>query len=352
MDKIKVAITMGDMNGIGLEVTLKALADERILQYCIPVIYGNAKIVAYHKKVIGRGDLMFNSTNQAENIREDKINVVNCWQEDESIQLGQLTKEAGRCSYISLDRATNDLKNGLVDVLVTAPINKKAMHLADFPHLGHTEYLGAEFGANSTLMMMVDDNYRVGLVTTHNALSEVPSMITKERLTDKLIILIKTLQRDFGIEKPHVAVLGLNPHAGDDGTMGIEEEETIIPVLEKFKEAGQLVSGPYSADGFFGSGQQRKFDAVLAMYHDQGLIPFKSQAFHSGVNCTAGLSIVRTSPDHGTAYEIAGKNIADPTSMRNAIYVAIDVYRNRKKYDEGKANVMEKNPKSSEDIIE
>lgn len=343
---------MGDMNGIGLEVVLKALGDDRILNQCIPVIYSNAKIVAYHKKVINRGDIIFHSTSSARGIQEDKINVINTWTDDVTINLGQLSKEGGRYAYLSLDRAIQDMKEGLVDVLVTAPIHKKAMHLADFPHLGHTEYLGAQFEANSTLMMMVDDGFRVALVTTHNALAEIPGMITKERLTNKLLLLRKTLIEDFDIAKPHIAVLGLNPHAGDDGTMGSEEEETIVPVLEEFKKRGVLVSGPYSADGFFGSHSERKFDAVLAMYHDQGLIPFKTRAFHSGVNYTAGLSIVRTSPDHGTAFEIAGKNEADPTSMRNAIYTAIDVYRNRKNYKEDKERPIKKNPKSSEDIIE
>ena len=352
MDKVKVGITLGDINGIGLEVTLKALSDERILNQCTPIIYGNTKIVAYHKKVIGQHDLNFQSTGDANNVNQYKINVVNCWQDDVNIQLGQLTVEGGKYAYIALDRAVRDLKEGVIDVLVTAPINKKAMHLADFPHLGHTEYLGAQFDAPSTLMLMVDDHYKVALVTTHVPLREVPDLITKERVSEKLNILLHTLQRDFDIQKPHVAILGLNPHAGDDGTMGMEEDEVLIPLIKEMKDAGHHVSGPYSADGFFGSQSQDKFDAVLAMYHDQGLIPFKSKAFHSGVNVTAGLPVVRTSPDHGTAYEIAGKSIADPTSMRNSIYLAIDIYRNRKEYDMDRENVMRKNPKSSEDIIE
>lgn len=343
---------MGDMNGIGLEVILKAVGDERILNQCVPIIYGNSKIVSYHKNIIDRGDFSFHSTGQAEDVRDDKVNVVNCWQDDVNIQLGQVTKDGGKYAYIALDRAVQDIRQGKIDVLVTAPIHKKAMHLADFPHLGHTEYLGAQFDASSTLMMMVDGKFKVALATTHNALSEIPSMITKERLREKIEMLRICLVSDFDISEPHIAVLGLNPHAGDEGTMGSEEENVITPVIMEMKEKGYFVSGPYSADGFFGSHSHRKFDAVLAMYHDQGLIPFKTEAFHSGVNYTGGLKIIRTSPDHGTAYEIAGKGEADHTSMSNSIYLAIDVFRNRKAYVSGRANSIRKNPKPSEDIIE
>lgn len=348
MDRVKVGITFGDINGIGLEVILKALSNDRILHQCTPIIYGSSKTVSYHKNIAELKDLSFQPLSDANNPSPQRINVVNCWQDTVNIQLGTTTAEAGKYAYIALDRAVQDLNKGLIDVLVTAPINKKAMHLADFPYIGHTDFLAASYEGSRALMMMVDDDFRVAMVTAHVPIVEVASMITKERLGETLDMLILALQQDFGIERPHIAVLGLNPHAGDEGTIGEEEDNVIRPVIEEFKTKGEIISGPFGADGFFGARLHKKFDAVLAMYHDQGLIPFKSVAFHTGVNFSAGLPIIRTSPDHGTAFEIAGKNLADPQSMRNAVYLAIDTFRKRKEYLADRANVMERSEKKAE----
>lgn len=348
MDKVRVGITAGDINGIGLEVILKALSNERILDYCTPIIYGSSKVVSYHKNIVGLGNLSFQPISDATRPSESKVNVLNCWQDDVMIQLGKISGEAGKYAYIALDRAFRDLDNGLIDVLVTAPINKKSMKMADFPFMGHTDFLASKYENRDALMMMIDDQMKMALVTAHVPLGDVKPLITRESLTDALNSLILSLQQDFGIESPHVAVLGLNPHAGDEGTIGEEEQEIIMPVILEFKEKGFLVSGPYGADGFFGARMASKFDAVLAMYHDQGLIPFKAQAFDTGVNYTAGLPIIRTSPDHGTALPIAGKNQADPQSMRNAIYLAIDTFRKRKQFLEDRANVLKTTEKEAE----
>lgn len=348
MDKVRVGITAGDINGIGLEVILKALSNERILDYCTPIVYGSSKVVSYHKNIVGLGGLSFQPISDATRPSENKMNVLNCWQDDVVIQLGKISAEAGKYAYIALDRAFRDLDNGLIDVLVTAPINKKSMKMADFPFMGHTDFLASKYENRDALMMMIDDQMKMALVTAHVPLGEVKSLITQESLTAALNSLILSLQQDFGIESPHVAVLGLNPHAGDEGTIGEEEQEIIMPVILDFKERGFLVSGPYGADGFFGARMAPKFDAVLAMYHDQGLIPFKAQAFDTGVNYTAGLPIIRTSPDHGTAFQIAGKNQADPQSMRNAIYLAIDTFRKRKEFLEDRANVLKTTEKEVE----
>lgn len=348
MEKVKVGITLGDMNGIGLEVTLKALSNDLILGQCVPIVYGSSKVVSYHKNIAGLNNLSFQPLSNANQPSDQKINVLNCWQDNVNIQLGQTSAEGGKYAYIALDRAVQDLNDGLIDVLVTAPINKKAMHLADFPYIGHTDFLGAKYEGSQPLMMMVDDQFKVALVTAHVPLAEVARLVTKENVGATLDKLILALQQDFGIEKPHIAVLGLNPHAGDEGTIGEEEDNILRPVINEYKERGHLISGPFGADGFFGAGQHKKVDAVLAMYHDQGLIPFKSVAFHSGVNFSAGLPVIRTSPDHGTAFEIAGKNIADAQSMRNAIYLAIDSYRMRKEYLASRSNVMKRTEKESE----
>ncbi len=348
MDKVRVGITAGDINGIGLEVILKALSNERILDYCTPIVYGSAKVVSYHKNIVGLGGLSFQPISDATRPSESKMNVLNCWQDDVVIQLGKISAEAGKYAYIALDRAFRDLDNGLIDVLVTGPINKKSMKMADFPFMGHTDFLASKYENRDALMMMIDDQMKMALVTAHVPLGEVKPLITQESLTAALNSLILSLQQDFGIESPHVAVLGLNPHAGDEGTIGEEEQEIIMPVILDFKERGFLVSGPYGADGFFGARMAPKFDAVLAMYHDQGLIPFKAQAFDTGVNYTAGLPIIRTSPDHGTAFQIAGKNQADPQSMRNAIYLAIDTFRKRKEFLEDRANVLKTTEKEVE----
>lgn len=338
MNKIRIGISIGDINGIGLEVILKTLAHPQILDICTPIIYGSSKIVSYHKNIVGLDSFQFNVATSGDRIKRDKINVVNCWTDDINITLGKLSESSGKYAKISLEQAVIDLKNGYFDALVTAPINKKAMQLADFKFLGHTEYLTSEFDVKESLMLMVNDNLRVGLVTNHLAIRDVSAALTKEILKTKLQLLHDSLKVDFNIERPTIALLGLNPHASDDGIIGDEEENVIRPVIIEAKKKGMLAMGPYPADGFFGSMQYAKFDGILAMYHDQGLIPFKSLSFGSGVNYTAGLSVVRTSPDHGTAYEIAGNNAADPSSFRKALFLAIDIARNRKLYKDMSSN--------------
>lgn len=350
MQKIKTGITIGDINGIGLEVIIKALDEEKLLNYCTPVIYGSSKVVSYHKNIVEHVDFSFNSIYSADKANYRKVNVLNCWQDDVNITLGRITEDGGKYAHIAMDRAVRDLKAGLIDVLVTAPINKEAMKMTGFPYAGHTEFLEKHLGNGESLMMMVSGNLKIALVTGHLALRDVADQITKETVEHKLKLLIRSLNMDFGLEKPTIAVLGLNPHASDGGLMGTEEEEIIRPVIIEAKKNGHLVMGPYAADGFFGSSMYKKFDAILAMYHDQGLIPFKSIAFHDGVNFTAGLEFVRTSPDHGTAFDRAGKNEADPSSFRAALFLAIDVWRNRKDHKEMYADVMEKVPKPSEEM--
>ncbi len=344
MEKVRIGISIGDFNGVGLEVMLKTLANQQILNFCTPVIYGTSKVISYHKNIVGIEDFSHYNAKSADRIKHDRINIVNCWQDNVNITLGQLSDQSGKYAYIALEQATNDLKNGFIDALVTAPIHKKAMQLANFPFSGHTEYLTHAFGGQS-MMLMVNDTLRVGLATNHLPVREVVDAIDKELLINKLKIFNKTLREDFAIERPTIALLGLNPHAGDEGVIGQEEEQIIRPVVIEAKKKGVLVFGPYPADGFFGSAQYRKFDGILAMYHDQGLVPFKALSFGSGVNYTAGLSIVRTSPDHGTAYDIAGKNQADHSSFRNALFLAIDVAKNRYAFKEMHANPMVKKAK-------
>ncbi len=340
MNKIRIGISIGDINGIGLEVILKTLSHPQILNLCTPVIYGSSKIVSYHKNVVGLDSFQFNVATSGDRIKRDKVNVVNCWADDVNITLGKLSDSSGKYAKISLEQAVIDLKNGYFDALVTAPINKKAMQLAGFKFLGHTEYLASEFNAKESLMLMVNDNLRIGLVTNHLPIRDVPAALTKELVRTKLQLFNNSLKVDFNLERPTIAILGLNPHASDDGIIGDEEENIIRPVIIETKKKGILAMGPYPADGFFGSMQYSKFDGILAMYHDQGLIPFKSISFGSGVNFTAGLDIVRTSPDHGTAYDIAGNNVANPSSFRQALFVAIDIAKNRKLYKEITSNPM------------
>ena len=351
-DKVRVGITIGDINGIGPEVIIKTLNNRKVVEHCVPVIYGSSKVVSYHKNVVKVNDFSFHSINNAQRLHYKKVNVLNCWDETVNISLGKATEEGGKCAHIALDRATRDLKEGLIDVLVTAPINKHAMQLANFEEPGHTEYLAKTLGGKA-MMIMVSDIFRIGLVTGHIPLSEVAGQITKENVGLALERLLKTLREDFGIGKPSVAVLGLNPHASDQGLLGKEEEEVLRPLIIEMKKAGHLIMGPYSSDGFFGSGLYKKFDGVLAMYHDQALIPFKSLSFGDGVNYTAGLPYIRTSPDHGTGYDITGANLANEQSFRRALYLAIDLYKERRDYEETRANSLsesKKEPKSSEDV--
>ena len=340
--KIRVAITHGDTNGVGYEVILKAFEDPQMLELCTPVIYGSPKVAAYHRNVLGL-QTNFTIIEKAEDAKDGKLNLLTTFDEEVKIELGTPAKEAGEAALTALDRAMTDYRSGLYDVLVTAPINKKTIQSSLFHFHGHTEYIESCVGDGSkALMILMNDALKVALVTTHLPIKEVADAITKEAIMEKALILNQSLKRDFGLTKPRIAVLALNPHAGDDGLLGKEENEIIVPAIKELEGKGVLVFGPYAADGFFGSGNYRHFDAVLAMYHDQGLAPFKTLAQENGVNYTAGLPIVRTSPDHGTAYDIAGKGVADAQSFREAIYTAIDIYRNRKRYDEAGAHPLPK----------
>jgi 4-hydroxythreonine-4-phosphate dehydrogenase len=338
---ITIGITCGDINGIGLETVLKALLLKKAGQQFRLVIYGSTKVVAYHKNIITPENIQFFSVSTPEEAQPGRINIINCWTDNVNITLGKPTDVGGKCAYLALERAVGDLKAGNIDALVTAPIHKKAMQMAGFPFVGHTEYITQALGNKESLMLLVSDDLRIGLVTGHLPLREVPDAIHTKKVYRKILILSETLKVDFGINKPTIAVLGLNPHAGDEGAIGNEEETIIRPAIEQAKENGVLAYGPFPADGFFGSGMFRKFDAILAMYHDQGLAPFKTLSFSEGVNYTAGLSAVRTSPDHGTAYDIAGKGEADETSFIRALYLAADIVRNRNEYIEMRANSLE-----------
>ncbi|MRT92339.1 4-hydroxythreonine-4-phosphate dehydrogenase PdxA [Ancylomarina sp. 16SWW S1-10-2] len=332
--KIKVGITQGDINGIGYEVIIKTLMDNRILEICTPIIYGSPKVAAYHKKVLNIEDFSLNNIKSAQDAHFKRVNIINCTDENVKVELGKSTTSAGVASLASLEAAVKDLKEGNIDVLLTAPINKKNIQSETFVFPGHTEYLESRINSGKSLMLLISDKLRVGVVTGHIPISKVPESITEEKILEKLDILNKSLIQDFGIRKPKIAVLSLNPHAGDHGLIGTEEIDVIIPAIEKARKSGVMALGPYPADGFFGSSDCSKFDATLAMYHDQGLTAFKAMSFDSGVNFTAGLSKVRTSPAHGTAYGIAGTNVASPESFQEALYLAIDVYRNRIQYEE------------------
>jgi len=332
--KIKVGITQGDINGIGYEVIIKTLMDTRVLELCTPIIYGSPKVAAYHKKALNIDDFSLNNIKTAQDSHPKRVNVINCTDENIKVELGKSTSSAGTASLASLEAAVKDLNEGNIDVLLTAPINKKNIQSKNFVFPGHTEYLESRINSGKSLMLLISEKLRVGVVTGHIPISKVSENITEEKIIEKLNILNKSLIQDFSIRKPKIAVLSLNPHAGDDGLIGSEEKDVIIPAIEKVRKKGVLALGPYPADGFFGSNDYSKFDAILAMYHDQGLTAFKALSFDSGVNFTAGLSKVRTSPAHGTAYAIAGTNVASPESFQKALYMAIDVYRNRLEYQE------------------
>ncbi len=327
--RIRVGITHGDINGIGYEVIIKTFTDNRLLELFTPIIYGHSKVASYHRKQTPAGDISFNLIRESRQANPKRVNIINCTENDLKIDLGQSTAQAGEAAFLALEMAIKDLKAGNIDVLVTAPINKQNIQSVSFDFPGHTEYLSACFGDQEPLMLMVWNKLRVGTVTGHIPLRQVPDTIDQQTLLKKLRVLDESLQKDFDLRKPRIAILGLNPHAGDGGLLGKEENECIIPAMEKAREEGMLVFGPFPADGFFGSASWKKYDAVLAMYHDQGLTAFKSIAFDGGVNYTAGLPIVRTSPAHGTAYEIAGKNLASPEPFRQALYLAVDIHRSR-----------------------
>ena len=329
-DVIRLGISIGDINGIGVEIIIKTLRDARLLENVMPVIYGSQRVLNFYRKLMNDEEFAYYGARSMDDLQPRKVNVISAWTEELDIQPGQVTEAGGFSALKSLEMAVQDLANNKLDVLVTAPINKQNIQSAGFSFPGHTEYLANYAEVKEVLMLMIADKLRVGTVTGHIALNEVSAAITREAIESKLQILHKTLQQDFSIRAPKIAVLGLNPHAGDRGLFGNEEIEVIIPALEAAKEQGMLVFGPYAADGFFGSGTFAEFDAVLAMYHDQGLIPFKTLSAGGGVNYTAGLPIVRTSPAHGTAYGIAGQNVASEASFREAVYAACDIFRERK----------------------
>jgi len=342
---MKIGITAGDINGISLEVIIKTLSDKRICEHCTPIVYVNSKVLVYHKNMTEVGSFNFETVKDARGAHKGKINVVSCFPDNVNIKLGEATKDGGDSAQKALDAAMSDYNNGLLKAIVTAPINKKAMQLAKFQYPGHTEFFTDKFDVSDSLMLMCNDDLRVGLVTNHLPIKDVAAAVTKQKVQKKLNILYNTLHEDFGIVKPKIAILGLNPHASDGGAIGSEDEEFIRPIVLEAKKKGRFVNGPYPADGFFGSGMHKKFDGILAMYHDQGLIPFKALSFGSGVNFTAGLPLVRTSPDHGTGYEIVGQNKADASSFRQALFTAIDVVRNRQEYKEDYSNPLRKGRK-------
>ena len=329
-EKLKIGISIGDVNGIELEVIIKTLVDNHIYDYFTPIVYGHTKVASFHRRTINAGELNFHVINHPSQVQHKKPNMINCWEEDVKIDLGTINETGGKYALLSLQRATADLVNGDIDALVTAPINKDNIQNEEFKFPGHTEYLQEKAGAAESLMFLVSDTLRVGVVTGHIPLNKVASSVTVDKILAKLRLMDASLRQDFWIQKPRIAVLGLNPHAGDNGLIGTEEKDVIIPAIEEARSNDILAFGPYSADGFFANGTYMQFDAVLAMYHDQGLIPFKQISFESGVNFTAGLNFVRTSPDHGTAYDIAGKNQASEISFREAIFTAIHVVKHRK----------------------
>ena len=341
--KVTVGITPGDGNGIGYEVIIKSLADARILSSFTPVIYGSSKIFGFYRKLLHNIDqLDTNVISSARDAHDKRLNIDNCLPDSIFVEPGQSTPESAKCAIKSLEAAVADLQNGTIDVLVTGPINKRAMVKEGFGYTGHTEYLQHYFKVPDVAMLMVSDILKVSVVTGHIGLKDVVGSLSKEKILSKLRLLNASLERDFGIDSPRIAVLGLNPHCGDGGLLGEEEKNIIIPAVEEATREGINAFGPYSPDGFFGLGNYARFDATLAMYHDQGLTPFKALAFERGVNYTAGLPIVRTSPDHGTAYEVAGRDEADPRSMMHSIYTAIDIFKSRQRYDALQASKMKK----------
>lgn len=340
MEKPIIGITTGDLNGIGIELIIKTFSDNRMLDLCMPVVFASNKVINYYRKVITEYPFNFTSTKDLTKLNPKQVNIFNCWEEEIPLQPGALTESSGKYAIRSLMVATQCLKDGELDAIVTAPIHKSNTHLPDFPFTGHTPFLKDKFGAKDVLMLLYHENLRVALVTEHIPVAKVAQTVTKELILSKLHLLKDCLIKDFGIDKPKIAVLGLNPHAGDDGQIGNEEQTVIRPAIEAMQQNGNMVFGPFSADAFFARGSYSEFDAVLAMYHDQGLVPFKTLAQGGGVNFTAGLPAIRTSPDHGTAFDIAGKNIADPSSFREAVFQALDLIRQRNDYGFYTANPL------------
>lgn len=341
-EKVTVGITLGDYNGIGPEVILKTLEDERILRFANVVVYGQRNVLSFYAKLLKIQNLQWHEAKDIRQLNPKLPNVFNCWTEQVQIQPGQATNEAGARALLCLNTALKDLKDGAIDLLVTGPVNKSliSQHHPDFK--GQTEYIAEYVGTDTPMMILADERLRVGLVTNHLSLKDVSAKIDVALVLSRIEALQHTLKKDFLIHKPRIAVLGLNPHAGDNSLLGKEEKDIIAPAVNRAKEKGILALGPFAADGFFGAHQYTQFDGVLAMYHDQGLIPFKTISFGSGVNFTAGISVVRTSPDHGTAYDIAGKNLASSDSLRSAIFMGIDILRNRNDYAEMTSNPVER----------
>lgn len=328
--KIKIGITQGDINGVGYEVILKTFTDPTMLELCTPIIYGSPKVAAYHRKAL---DLptVFNIINSASEAVYNKLNIVNCTSDEVKVEFSKPDIEAGKAALEALECAVSEYRKGLVDAIVTAPVNKHTINSDNFPFSGHTEYIEERLGErNKALMVLLKEDFRMALVTTHIPIKDITNLLTKELVQEKLRIFYGCLRDDFGINAPRIAVLALNPHAGDNGLLGSEEQEIIIPAMKELEKDKILCYGPYAADGFMGSGNYRHFDGILAMYHDQGLVPFKALAMDDGVNYTAGLPVIRTSPAHGTAYDIAGKGVANENSFRHAVYLAIDIFRHRK----------------------
>ncbi|HNX78894.1 MAG TPA: 4-hydroxythreonine-4-phosphate dehydrogenase PdxA [Prolixibacteraceae bacterium] len=353
--KIKVGISHGDINGIGYEVIIKTLMDPHILEMCTPIVYGSPKVAAYHRKVLNIETMSFNHVRNAQEASPNKANIINCIDENIRVELGKSTEPAGESSFLALEKAAGDLQKGWIDVLITAPINKHNIQSEQFKFPGHTDYLTRFFNADDSVMLMIGEDLKVGVVTGHIPLSDVSRLLSKKKILSKLRIIQRTLLQDFAVTNPRIAVLGLNPHAGDTGLIGKEEQEIIIPAIDQARNEGITALGPYPADGFFGSGDYSRFDAILAMYHDQGLIPFKLISFDRGVNFTAGLSVIRTSPAHGTAYDIAGEDKASPDSFRQALYLAIEVYKNRQIYREVSRDPLKKfdiNPNQVDESID
>ena len=341
-NKIRVGITQGDVNGIGYEVILKAFEDPTIFELCTPIVYGSPKVMTYHRKAIEL-ETSFTIINSASEAVPGRLNVINCCDDEVKVDLGKPSRESGKAAFDALERAMSEYKEGLYDVLVTAPIHKQMIQSESFTFPGHTEYIEQCVGeGDKALMILANDTLRVALVTGHVPVAKISSLLTQELIQEKLTIFNASLKQDFGSNAPRIAVLALNPHAGDGGVIGTEEESIITPAIKAMREQGVICFGPYPADGFMGSGAFSHFDGVLAMYHDQGLTPFKTLAMESGVNFTAGLPIVRTSPDHGTAFDIAGKGEASADSFRQALYMAIDIHRNRKSYAEAYRNPLRK----------